>query len=109
MAYDIHWNIDEMFTYPQQGDRSNVVFGIAYNAWIGPEDEPLAAMPAQVPLPEPGDDFTDYDSLTKDQVVGWVKDALGAHQLQMIEEQLRQAVAAQEEAPKVVSAPLPWE
>lgn len=59
-------------------------------------------------LPAPtGPDFTPYNQLTQDQVIGWVKEALGAEQVASYEAN----VAAQIEAqinPPVITPPLPW-
>ena len=48
-------------------------------------------------------DFTPYDSLTKEQVIGWVKDSLG-------EETVQDGLAAQIDALKnpVQESGLPW-
>jgi len=54
-----------------------------------------------------GDLFIPYESLTENQVIDWVKEALGSEQVTAYEA----SVAAQIEAqmnPPVVSKPLPW-
>lgn len=58
------------------------------------------------PNPE-ADGFTDFDDLTKEQVIGWVKNTIGADMVTTIED----AVATQIANKKAAAAPvvMPWE
>ena len=56
--------------------------------------------------PEAGD-YTPFDQLTKDQVIGWVKDALGAEQVASLEANVLAQIESQKN-PTVVTPPLLW-
>lgn len=52
--------------------------------------------------------FTELDKLTENQVIGWVKDALGLDRVAAYEQKVQQQIDSQKTAqPKVV--PLPWD
>lgn len=52
--------------------------------------------------------FTKLDDLTENQVIGWVKDALGPDRVAAYEQRLQQQINSQKTPqPKVV--PLPWD
>lgn len=55
--------------------------------------------------PDPNN-YTPFDELTKDQVIGWVKDALGAEQVASIESSLQAQI--QEKLNPTHSAGVPW-
>lgn len=81
-----------------------------YNATLidGQDDAYSASMYGSVsfkPNPE-SSDFTPYEDLTEQQVVVWVKEALGREQLEEMQAVL-QANIDQQKAPKVADG-LPW-
>lgn len=51
--------------------------------------------------------FTPFSQLTKEQVVGWVKDALGEETVAAHEANVLQQIEDQKNPP-VVTPPLPW-
>jgi hypothetical protein len=51
-------------------------------------------------------DFTPYDELTKEQVVGWVKDALGEEQVTSVEESLANQI--QKKLNPTDASGIPW-
>lgn len=51
--------------------------------------------------------FTPYEDLTEEQVVGWVKDALGEEQVLSYEQNVEQQIANLANPP-IVTPPLPW-
>ena len=55
--------------------------------------------------PDPAD-FTPYDELTKEQVVGWVKDALGEEQVTSVEESLANQI--QKKLNPTDASGIPW-
>jgi hypothetical protein len=55
--------------------------------------------------PDP-DAFTPYDQLTKEQVVGWVKDALGEEQVTSVEESLANQI--QQKLDPTDASGVPW-
>ena len=52
-------------------------------------------------------DFTAYSSLTFDEVVSWIKAAMGQEQVDAMEEALANNIELQKH-PKIVTLPLPW-
>jgi hypothetical protein len=52
------------------------------------------------------DSFTPYDQLTKEQVVGWVKDALGEEQVTSVEESLANQI--QQKLDPTDASGVPW-
>jgi hypothetical protein len=55
----------------------------------------------------PGSPYTEYASLTSEQVLGWVKDALGNKQVQAYEVEADELLAAKA-APQLGTNGLPW-
>ncbi|NDE14688.1 hypothetical protein EBZ80_07135 [bacterium] len=56
-----------------------------------------------------GGEFTPYDELTEDQVVGWIQAALGPSGISAIEANLASQIATQKNPPPAPeSLPLPW-
>lgn len=55
--------------------------------------------------PDP-DSFTPYDQLTKEQVVGWVKNALGTEQVASMEESLANQI--QQKINPTDASGIPW-
>ena len=53
------------------------------------------------------DGFIDYEDLTENNVVGWVKDSLGSEEVTLVEESIA-AQIADSKAPAMASG-LPWE
>jgi hypothetical protein len=52
------------------------------------------------------DSFTPYDELTKEQVVGWVKNALGEEQVTSVEESLANQI--QQKLDPTDASGVPW-
>lgn len=56
---------------------------------------------------DPNAPFIPFADLTEEQVIGWVKDALGAEQVAVLEANVAQQIEDQINPP-VVTPPLPW-
>lgn len=82
-VYTIHWTVN----LEDQGESAG-----AYGS-IGLGD------------PDPGT-YTPFDQITKDQAIGWVKDALGAEQVSSIEAALEQQI--QQKLNPTSAAGVPW-
>jgi hypothetical protein len=54
-----------------------------------------------------GGDYTPYDKLTQEQVVGWVKNSLGDEQVASLETSIANQIE-QQINPTAVTPPLPW-
>jgi hypothetical protein len=83
---EFNWIISAMDCKVSEGTMKNVVHTVhwRYNAKETLKDksyfaEMYGACPVGEPTPE---DFTDYDSLTKDQVVSWLEATLDVESMQ---------------------------
>lgn len=107
MTITYNWTIAQLDCYPEHEGHTDVVF-TAHWRLDGTDGEYTAGVYGSVGLTlDPEAPFTAYADLTEGQVIGWVKDALGAEQVADYEA----SVAAQIEAqinPPVVTPPLPW-
>lgn len=101
------WVIEQINCVPQKDDHTDVVMTVHWrqNATDGTYS---ATMYGTVGITyAPGSPFTPYADLTKDQVIGWVQDALGTEQCAQMTVNLDQQIANQVNPP-IVSPPLPW-
>ena len=89
MNANLRWNVVQMDCYPDKDNYTDVVFtvhwtltgekvheGQIYSAYV------YGSVSVQF---EPGEAFTPYEQLTQEQVVGWVKSALGEEQVVLYE------------------------
>ena len=107
MSITYNWTIVQMDTYPEYEDKTDVVFTVHWT--LNGTDGVYAAGvygSVAVALTE-GATYTPYDKLTEEQVVGWVKDALGEKQVADYEANVAKQIADQANPP-VVTPPLPW-
>ena len=103
----MEWNIVSLDCYPEFEGKENCVFTAH---WDLTETEGEYSgrvygsgnltLDAEAP-------FTPYSQLTKEQVIGWVKDAMGAETVAAHESAVAQQIEDQKN-PKVVTPPLPW-
>ena len=101
----MNWKINQLEVTPSEGDLTNVVITAWWQA-IDEEDGFTGTVYSYCTLPAPEGEFTPYEELTEDIVLGWVwdngvdKDAVEAQVLAQIEDQKN---------PTVVTPPLPWQ
>jgi hypothetical protein len=107
MTVTTTWDIVKIECYPQSEGRECVVF---YCHWTlsGADGTHSSGVYGATIIPhDTNDAFIPYGSLTKDMVVGWVKEALGNDQVVAYEE----AVAGEINNlanPPITTPPLPW-
>ena len=107
MATTYNWNVVQMEAYPEKDGYTDVVFQVHWTL-TGTDGEYTGGAYGSVGvLLDVDGGYTPYDELTQDQVVGWVKDALGAEQVTQLEDNVAQQIADQINPP-VVTPPLPW-
>ena len=107
MSITTTWIIEQMNCYPTAEGETDVVFTVHWrvNATDGTF---YATNYGTVGVTyEAGSPYTPYADLTQDQVVGWVKDAMGTEQVASIEAGLATNIANQLNPPTVTPA-LPW-
>ena len=107
MAVTNTWVIEQMDCYPTYESQTDVVFTVHWriNATDGTYTSTVYSAQA-VPYTG-GSSFTPYEDLTQDQVVGWVKTALGDQQVATYYDFLATSIANQANPP-VVAPALPW-
>lgn len=102
------WAVNSMTAYPKYAELTNVVFQVA---WVCSATDGMynAATYGSVDVTYvPGTVYTPYNQLTLDQVNGWVADALGLEGIAKAQADCDAAIAAQRDASKPVTPPLPW-
>ena len=104
---ELTWNINQMDAYPEYEGSENVVFACHWSL-TATEDEYVGYAYGSVGLTlDPEATYVPYADLTKEQVIGWVKDALGAEQVVAYETSVADQIAVQQNPP-VLTPPLPW-
>jgi hypothetical protein len=96
-----------MDAYPERDGKTDVVFTVH---WILTGSEAGfvgSAYGAQFLERDPDAPFTPYADLTQEQVIGWVKVAMGEERVTAIETGVTNQINEQI-APSVVAPPLPW-
>ena len=107
MALVQNWNIVQLDCYPEVDGETDVVFTAHWDL-TATEGEYSGRVYGSVGLTLDAEaPFTPYNQLTKDQVIGWVKDAMGAETVAAHEAAVAQQIADQKN-PKTVSPMLPW-
>ena len=107
MAITYNWGIVQLDAYPEKDGLTDVVFTVHWtlNGDDGEGHSGSAYGSVGVTLDE--GDYTPFAELTKEQVVGWVKDSLGAEQVASLEASVANQIE-QQINPTVVTPPLPW-
>lgn len=101
------WNVVQMDAYPEKDGKQDVVFTVHWNL-TGVDGDYNGYVYGSVGVTlDPEAPYTPYENLTQDQVIGWVKSALGDEQVAEYEANV-QAQIDQKKNPTVVTPPLPW-
>lgn len=101
------WGVVQMDCYPEKDNETDVVFTVHWNLTaIDGEYTGYSYGSVGVTF-EAGSPFTPYADLTQDQVIGWVKEALGEEQVASLEAGVLTQIETQKNPP-VVAPPLPW-
>ena len=101
------WGVVQMDAYPEYEGQDNIVFTVHWN--LTATDGPYIGYAyGTVGLQlDPQAEYTPYDELTKEQVIGWVHNVLGEEQVAAYEANVEQQIQTQINPP-VVTPPLPW-
>lgn len=107
MTTTYNWTVAQLDCYPEYEGHEDVVF-TAHWRCDGADGEHAAGVYGTAGLTlDPEAPYTLYADLTEDQVIGWVKDALGEDQVASYEENVANQIAALANPP-VVTPALPW-
>lgn len=108
MAVEINWVVSQMDCYPEKEGEADVVFNVHWRC-NGVDGNYAGTSYGTQNVPLSSDSpFTPYEDLTQDQVIGWVKDAMGPERVAEIEANVEQQIENQRNPP-VVTPPLPWQ
>ena len=107
----MEWIINQMDCYPDVDGDVDVVFTVHYGCKaeevVGEETYTGYVYGTVGVTHDAESQFIPYASLTKEVVVGWVKEALGEETVAATEAAVAQQIEDQKN-PKVVSPALPW-
>lgn len=107
MAITNTWSVVQMDAYPEADGETDVVFSVHWTLTGSDGTYSGSVYGSQGVTTDPDAPFTPYANLTQDQVIGWVKDAMGADQVADLEANVAQQIADQI-TPPVVTPELPW-
>jgi len=100
----ILWLIERLLVKPVEGSNTDVVITADWRC-NGSQDQYSGTCYGSCSFAPPTDNFTPYDQLTQDQVLGWCfangvdKTAIEANVTQQINDQIN---------PPIIAPPLPW-
>ena len=103
------WAIEQMQEVPQQGPLTDVVINISWRRFgttvVDDKEYQAGAFGFFVCSQPSGEDFTPYEDLTREQVIGWLEAGLDVEAINLnLIAQLNDQIN-----PPVVILPLPWE
>lgn len=107
MAVTYNWVIEQMDCYPELDGKKDVVFTIYWRLNAVDGDYAGTVYGSVGVTLDPDAPFVAYQDLTEDQVVGWVKSALGDDQVKSYEDNVSGQIETQKNPP-VVRPALPW-
>jgi len=101
------WAVVQMDCYPEYEGEADVVFAVHWRLDATDGTYSGSAYGSIGVSLDEGSNFTPYEDLTEEQVIGWVQDAMGEEQVDALEANLAKQIADQANPP-VVAPPLPW-
>jgi len=101
------WAVVHMDAYPERDSKTNVVFTVHWMLTGSEAGFVGTAYGSQGVTFDPDAPFTSYGDLTQEQVIDWVKAAMGAEHVATLEANVANQINEQI-APSVVAPPLPW-
>lgn len=107
MAITYDWLVEQMQAYPEKDGYQDVVFTVHWRVNANEGNYNATVYGSIGVTLDPAAPFTPYADLTQDQVVGWVKDAMGPEQVAATEANLANQIENLINPP-VVTPPLPW-
>lgn len=107
----MEWDVLTLTCYPEFQGEADVVFNVGWSVsateTVG-EQTYTGYVSNNIDLElDPETPFTPYNELTKEQVIGWVKNALGQESVSLYEANVMQQIEKQK-TPQSVNPSLPW-
>lgn len=107
MATTYTWTIAKLDCYPEHEGNTDVVFNVHWRC-NGEDGEYAGSVYGSQALTlDPEADFTPFADLTEEQVIGWVKDAMGEEAVAALEANIDGQIETAKNPP-VVNPALPW-
>ena len=94
ITYD--WNCKTVDVHPQEEGETDVVYNVHWIVTGAKEDYSVNNIGTQVVSLDPETPFIPFEDLTNEIIVGWVKEAMGADQVQAIEDSIASQIAEKE-------------
>ena len=101
------WTIEQMQCFPSLDGKQNVVYVVNWLLTTTEADNTVHIYNTANLEYAPGSPYTEYDKLTPEQVLGWVKNALGDEQVRAYEAEADELLA-KKAAPQLATPSLPW-
>jgi hypothetical protein len=101
------WVISQLECYPEHEGKPDVVFTIHWRRQATDGTHTADVYGSQGVTLDPAAPFTPFADLTKEQVEGWLEDAMGAERVAELDANLDKQISDQIDPP-VVTPPLPW-
>lgn len=101
------WSIEQMQCFPSVDGKQNVVYVVNWLLTATANDHTVHIYNTANLEYASGSPYTEYADLTPEQVLGWVKDALGNEQVRAYEVEADELLA-KKAAPQLVTNGLPW-
>ena len=98
------WSVSQMNCHPIEQGNADVVFNVHWNC-VGKQDGQTASVYSTCSIPYAGGQFTPYEDLTQEEVLGWIW-ANGVDK--DVTEEAVQSMINNLINPPVVTPPLPW-
>lgn len=107
MAITYTWDITNIRKAPQLEGKDNVVVHVRWTKTGTDENGTTGQFQGATPLAAPTGDFTPYEQLTKEQVLGWVQAVVVGTYEQHVNEQIQKQITKKND-PWVDVTEAPW-
>jgi hypothetical protein len=107
MTATCSWVINCLECYPQQNDKTDVVFKINWARQANDGTYSSSVSGSELVTLDPDAPFTPYGDLTEAQVTGWLEAAIGVEEIAAIDANLNLRIENQIN-PSVITPVLPW-
>jgi hypothetical protein len=107
MSNTYTWKIDSLDCFPSLENQKNVVSNIHWRVNGNDGTNFATVYGTQSIAYTDKSQFIDYESLTEDSVISWLKNAMGNEQVSTIQSSLDSQISVLANPP-IVTPPLPW-
>jgi len=107
MTNTYKWSIKNIFCYPNVEGKENVIFNVQYSVSATDGVNSFSAEKSQELELNSSKNFTPFDQLTEEQVLDWVKAAVGDNNINQIQSSLDEIVTKLSNPP-IINPTLPW-